>query len=719
MAVIGTIRTRFLWIMLLLIGVSMFLFLIMSEWESGAAILRGNKNSLGSIDGTTLDRVAFEDKVKENEDNMLLSKEDQSSLSEQERQGIREQTWKDLLSKTVMDKIYSKNGIQVTVDEQKELLRGELFPDPMIRQNFTDPNTGEYSGQTVVNFVNSLNQKDAGPEVAKRRRQWEAFKKYILDNRATTKYTTLISKGMYTPKWMNEMAYDEFTSSVDGKVLQVPYTSIPDASIKITDSDLKAYLNAHQKKYESKEESRKIKFAMFPVLPSAYDSNDVKKWMDTKFAELKLTDNDTTFLNVNSETPFNLAWTRKSEMSGAYADSIFNAPEGSFVGPYFDGMVYKVAKITNKKILSDSVQYSQIVLTINSDAEVQSKVKLFDSLFRVLDTLGGDMAALANAYSDDPTNTVQVGPNQAMKMGGAKGWATKANVPQNLAYFLFENDNGRYMKTQDNNKIYIIKVTQTKPVMPAVKVSYLAKTIIPSKETEDAILANVSKFASENQDATKFNASIKKLAPSSFREYSIGKNDHNVPGVGMARSMIKWVYENEKGKVSPQPFRVENQYLVVLVDNIKPEGLPTVDAIREELKVEVIKEKKIEMITKKIEDAKAANIEALAPKINATFMPVTGVSLAQSNVGAYGQEPAVAGAMLGAPKNKMTRPIPGVNGVYVCVAEKLNTTPATSPEQKKQAGNYYMQQMTRSLSQGLTQSIIDNVKLVDNRFNFY
>lgn len=719
MAVIGTIRTRFLWIMLILIGVSMFLFLIMSEWESGAAILRGNKNSLGSIDGTTLDRVAYEDKVKENEENMLLNKEEQTSLTEQERQSVREQTWKDMLSKTVMDKLFAKNGIIVTTEEQIELLRGELFPDPMIRQNFTDPNTGQYSGQAVVNFVNSLNQKDAGPEVAKRKRQWDAFKKYIISNRANTKYNNLVTKGLYTPKWMNEMVYEEFTSSADGKVLQLLYTSIPDANVKVTDDDLKAYLNAHQKKYESKAESRRIKFAMFPVLPSMYDSSDVQRWMAEKFAELKTTDNDTTFINVNSETPFNLAWTRKSELTGPYSDSILNAPEGSFVGPFYDGMVYKVAKITNKKVLSDSVQYSQIVLTVNSEAEAQVKIKLFDSLFRVLDTLGGDMAALANAYSEDQANSMQVGPNQMMKMGGAKGWATKATVPANLAYFLFDNDNGRYMKTQDNNKIYILKVTQTKPVMPAVKVSYLAKTIIPSKETEDLILSNVSKFASDNQDAKKFEASLKKLPASSTREFSIGKNDHNVPGIGMARSMVKWVYENDKGKVSPQPFRVDNQYLVVLVDNVKPEGIPTIDIIKEELKVEVIKEKKIEMLTKKITDAKATSIEALASKLNASYIPVTGVSMSQPQIGTYGYEPAVAGAMLGAAKGKMTTAIPGVQGVYVCITDKVNKTPAKSPAETIQAGNYFMQNMTRSLSQGFGQSVIDNLKLVDNRFSFY
>lgn len=719
MAVIGTIRTRFLWIMLILIGVSMFLFLIMSEWESGAAILRGNKNSLGSIDGTSLDRVAFEDKVKENEDNLLLNKEEQSSLTEQERQSVRDQTWKDLLNKTVLDKIFEKNGIQVCLNEQIELLRGDLFPDPLIRQNFTDQTTGQYSGQSVVNFVNSLSQKDAGPEVAKRRRQWDAFKKYIIDNRTTVKYSALVTKGIYSPKWMDEMIYDEYTTTVDGKVMQVPYSSIKDETIKVTDEDLKAYLNAHQKKYESKEESRGIKFAMFPVMPSYYDSMEVMKWMKEKYTELQTTDNDTTYITVNSETPYSLAWTRKNELSGPYADSILNAPVGSYVGPFFDGMVYKVAKITNKKVLSDSIQYAQIVLTINSDAEVQAKVKLFDSLFRVLDTLGGDMASIANAYSDDPENSVQMGPNQVMKMGGQKGWSTKTTVPKNLAYTLFDGDNGRYMKAQDNNKIYIVKVTQTKPNMPAVKVSYLAKTIIPSKETEDGILANVSKFAHDNQNAKAFDAALKKLSPSSTREFSIGKNDHNVPGIGMARNMVKWVYENEKGMVSPQPFRVENQYLVVLIDKIKPEGVPSIDAVREELKVEVIKEKKIEIITKKIADAKATSIDLLASKLNATFVPVSKVGMMQAQVGSYGTEPAVAGAMFASPKGKITAAIRGTQGVYVAMTELVNKTPAKNAMEKAQAGNYFLQNVTRSFAQGFTQSVIDNVKLVDNRFNFY
>ena len=696
----------------------MFLFLIMSEWESGVTIFRGNKNTLGSIDGTSLDRMAFEDKVKTNEDNMQMNKEDQSSLTEQERQSVREQTWKELLSKTVMDKIYAKNGIQVTTEEQIELLRGDMFPDPMIKQNFTDPNTGQYSGQNVVNFVNSLSQKDGGPEVAKRRVQWDNFKKYIIDNRSTTKYTALITKGMNSPKWMSEMVYNEFTTNVEGKVLQVPYTSIPDASVKIEDADLKAYLNAHQKKYESKTESRKIKFAMFPVLPSKYDSIAVQDWMASKLTDLKTTDNDTTFFNVNSELPYSLDWTRKSELSGAYADSIMSMPVGGIVGPYYDGMSFRIAKVTNKKVLSDSIKYSQIMLTIKSEAEVQSKVKLFDSLFKVLDTLGGDFAALANAYSEDPANSIQVGPNQMMKLGGAKDWATKQTVPANLAYFLLDNDNGRYMRAQEGSNIYILKVTQTKPNTPAVKVSYLTKSIIPSKETEDAILGNVSKFSSDNQKFTAFEASLKKMGPASTREFSVGKNDHNVPGLGMARSMVKWVYESKVGDVS-QPFRVDNQYVVVLLDKIKPEGLPNINDIKEELKVEVLKEKKAEMITKKITDAKATTIEALAPKLNASYIPVTGVTLAQPQVGTFGFEPAVAGAMLGQAKGKMSAPIVGMQGVYVCITDKVNTTPAKTQAEKDGAGTYFLQQSTRSLGQGLSQSIIDNAKLVDNRAEFY
>lgn len=719
MAIIGTIRTRFLWVMLILLGVSMFLFLIMSEWESGAAILRGSKSALGTIDGTPIERLDFEEKVKQNEETFLLSKEDNAQLNEQERQSIRDQTWTEMLNKAVMSKIYEKNGLTVTTDEQTELLRGDIFADPIIKQNFTDPNTGQFNGQMVVNFVQAISQKELSPELQKSKIQWENLKKYILENRPSTKYATLVNKGIYVPKWMGDMVYSEYATAADGKVLQVPYSSIKDESVKFDDNDLKAYLNAHPKKYESKTESRGIKFAMFPVLPSKYDSADIQKWMNEKIAEFKTTENDTTFINVNSEIPYGMEWTKRSDIMGPYSDTLFSAPVGSYVGPFFDGMVYKYAKVTTRKILSDSVQYAQLSITVNKQEELESKRKLFDSLFRVLDTLGGDFTSLANTYSDDPENSIPQANNMVMKKGGFKGWATKNTVPKEVAYFLFDNDNGRYMRTVVGNSLIILKVTQTKPTTPAIKIAYLAKSLIPSKETEDGILNTVSKFAQDNQDVTKFEAALKKLPPSSVREFSVGENDHNVPGLGMARNMVKWVYSNKKGAVSANPFRVDNQYLVVMVNSIRPKGLPAVEDVKEQLKTEVIKQKKVEMISKKITDAKATTMDALAQKLNASYIPVTNVTLGQPQIGTYGYEPAVAGAMIGGKKGTISKPIEGMQGVYVILTDKLVTDSKAIPIEKSQAIAYFAQMLTRSLGQGLPQSIIESVDLEDNRSTFY
>jgi hypothetical protein len=67
----------------------------------------------------------------------------------------------------------------------------------------------------------------------------------------------------------------------------------------------------------------------------------------------------------------------------------------------------------------------------------------------------------------------------------------------------------------------------------------------------------------------------------------------------------------------------------------------------------------------------------------------------------------------------MSAPIVGMQGVYVCITDKVNTTPAKTQAEKDGAGTYFLQQSTRSLGQGLSQSIIDNAKLVDNRAEFY
>ena len=516
------------------------------------------------------------------------------------------------------------------------------------------------------------------------------------------------------------MLYNDYTTTSDLSVIQLLYGSIPDKDVKIEDQDLKEYLTAHSKKYETKEESRRIKFVTFAVTPSTFDSLEVSKYMSEKFAELKTTDNDTVFINLYSESQYNGQWQRKSEMSGANIDSIFSLPVGGYAGPYYDGMAMKVAKVTNRKMLSDSVQYQQVFFSIKTQEEANAKIVIFDSLFKQLDTLGGDMTAIANAFSEDPANTQQISATEGMKLGGFKGWTTKSMVSPQLAYFLFDNNEGRYMKVQDDKGIYILKVVRDNPTVPAIKVSYLTKSIIPSKETEDGILSTVSKFANDNHDANKFELATKKISPLNTREFTLAENDYQIPGVGISRQLIRWVYEAKKFDVST-PFRVDDKYVVAMVRQIVPKGVPSVDQIKVELTSAVLKEKKAALLSKKVTAAAAKSIDLLASKLGVQVVQIPGVNFANPYVGNLSRngEPAVVGAAAGLVKGKLSSPIVGNEGVYVLVVNDVKPVPVKDASQYKIYGSGVGQQIASRIVSGIAKAIVEKANITDNRSTFY
>ena len=80
-----------------------------------------------------------------------------------------------------------------------------------------------------------------------------------------------------------------------------------------------------------------------------------------------------------------------------------------------------------------------------------------------------------------------------------------------------------------------------------------------------------AQFAAESRNAKQFEAAVtsKKLVP---RVAEVRPNDYTIIGLGSARSLIKWVYENKKGNVS-EPTNLGDKFVVALIAETK-EVLP-------------------------------------------------------------------------------------------------------------------------------------------------
>ncbi len=711
MAVIGTIRKRS-GLLIFLIGLSIVGFLVMDATNSQGSILKGRKDSIGKVNG---EKIAYTDFSRKYEEN-LKNAEDQmrgQPMGDDQRSYVRNQTWTDMVNDIIFANVYEKLGINVTGEEMSELATGENASQYIKNdQQFRNPQTGQFDPAQVRLYLNRLDQDPEGVEPGTVRRQWIKFETLLKQNQYQQKYTTLITKGLYVPTWMAEMTYNDQSRLVDFKYVLLPYVDVKDEDVKVSDDDLKKYIADHAAKYKIEDETRKFQYVTFDIAPSAGDTARTVQSLEEKraeFAQGEKAADDSVFVKLYSETPFDEVYYDKDKLFSTVKDSFFALPVKSIVGPYIDGKSARLAKISDRKMISDSVHVREIVISfagVTSQDVANVKFKLIDSIVRQVDTLKQDFGQFAAAFSDDPMGKMR---------GGDIGWVKQNEKEKNyndMVFFRAQKGKIYRIPSQKENAIHLVQVVEDRPTKVGVQVSYLSKEIIPSPETERNIYGNATNFAAENQTEAKFREAGKKLNAKTVE--SIKKDEFQVQGLGAARELVKWAFNAKKGDVS-SIFTVDKKHVVALVEAVRAAGLPDVDAVRDQVKPEVLREKKFELLSKKLTDAKANSIDELASKLSKPVGDAARISFASPGMN-NAFEPKVVGAALTIAKGKLSAPVKGNEGVYA-----VQTTNIQEPA-KQTDYSVYSFQMAQQL-QGKSRYANEVQKKLsdvsDDRFDFF
>lgn len=710
MAAIGRIRQHS-GLLIGIIGLSIVGFLLMDATNSQFGILKGSKDTVGKINGES---VSYTDYMRKYEDNIKNLETQMSSrgqaVGDEQRNFMRNQTWNDMVSEVIYNKVYENLGLTVTPDEMGELATG-THPHPYIVQNFTNPQTGQFDPKIVENVLRSLDQDEQGAEPGTRRKQWLNFESEMKKNQYKTKYENLITKAFYSPTWMSEEAYLDQSKTVDFRFVELPYTDVKDEDIKVTDDDLKKFISNHAAVFNQEEESRRIQYVAFDVVPSSSDSASTIAWLQEKraeFAEGKTASDDSFFVKLNSDEPFNEIYLEKDKIMSSVRDSLFAKPVKSLVGPFLDNGSFKIAKIVDRKMISDSVKVRDITISFNGVKDQEgfaAKLKLVDSVYKAIDSLKADFSLMAIQYSDDPASKMA---------GGNIGWVKlNEKEPQynNLIFYRAARGKTYKVPTNADNAFHIIQVIDDKPSKTAVQVAYLSKEIIPSPDTEKEIYGNASKFVADNQTAEKFKKSGETAG---IKSIDVKKDDYTIYGVGNARELVRWAYNAKKGDVS-NIVSVDKKHLVAMLEVVKAKGLPEVDAVRENAKAMFLQEKKSELLAQKIKDANASSIDVLASKFGKQVQQADKSSFSSPAMGAA-YEPNVVAVALKTPAGKLSAPIKGRTGEYVVQTIAVNEPPKTTDfslyaSQAKQKAQYKSR-----LADGAQRKL---AKVEDDRFDFF
>ena len=407
MSVIQTIRDKAAWLVFGLIALSLTGFLLMDAFVGKSRLFGGNSTVIGSVDGEKLDYVKFQQQVSDREDGY---KKQGYPMNDMMQQNIKDQVWKEFVENSVMDGIYDKLGIDVGDKELNDMLVGpNAIPD--IKRSFTDPKTGIFDAQAAASTINQLRtiykgnkRSDQGYDQA--RRFFEESIPQIIKSRQREKYMALIGNSTYIPKWMAEKMNADNNEIASINFVDVPYSTVADSTIKITDDQIIEFISNHKEQYKQ-EETRSIAYVAFNASPTATDSAKILQQLLLLKPEFDTTKDVAAFVARNgSETGYLDQYLPKSRIQVPKKDSIFPLKNGQLYGPYLDANTYVIAKKVDEKELPDSVRARHILVAVVDPKSGQpimddsTAKKKIDSIKTLVDR-GVSFDSLAAKLSDD------------------------------------------------------------------------------------------------------------------------------------------------------------------------------------------------------------------------------------------------------------------------------------------------------------------------------
>jgi len=695
MAVIEKIRSKS-GALIGIIGFSLVAFIAGDLFSSKNGFFSGSDNTVGIIGGKKIDVMDYNSKVEEYVENYKTQSNNQT-VDQATMDQIREQAWKRFVDDMVLGEQYSKLGLTCSPDELFDMVQGKNI-DPQIRQAFTDPKTGQFNPSAVISF---LKNKDKDPKSAA---QWLAFEKSLKEARVAQKFKDIIKGGLYVSNFEAKENFIEMNRTANVKYVMIPYASLADSTIAVSDADLKAVYNENLKKYKQPD-SRTVEYVAFNVKPSDVDIKSASAEFAKLFEEFKTTSNDSSFMVANSDQPLDDTYHKKGTLPLDIDSVMFSAAVGKVMGPFNMNGAYSASKLIAVKTMADSVKARHILIKIEPGKSDVAKAT-GDSIITAIKG-GAKFEDMAIKYSIDQA---------ANAKGGDLGWFNYQMMVQPFSEACFNSSKGALITVETQFGLHVIDITDMSAASRQVKVATLVNKVEPSAKTIQIIFTKANEFANKFNNADSFDKGIKDQNLTKLTEQNIQENNRQVGGFENSRDLIRWSFKAKLGEVS-KAFDFGNAYVVAKLTDLREKGTSTIEQVKEQLTTEARKDKKAQMFIDQLTKAGSSNIDAIASKVKQTVMAAENVSFASPFLGNAGFEGSVVGNLMTLKAGQVSKPIKGNAGVYVVVVNNYNEP--TLPKEFKESANQLNQQLQGRAQYEVENALKEKADITDHRGRFY
>ena len=667
MAALGSIRKRGV-TLIIIVALGLFAF-IAGDMFKGCEYFEGMKRQqVGEVLGEKVSYQDFQKLVEEYSDVIKMT-QGRDNLSPEEQNQLYDQVWNTYVNNKLIEAEAKKLGLAVTDKELQDILKEGT--NPLLMQSpFVNQQTGRFDLSLLTKFQADYQKALADPQLAEQYQRinnfWLFLEKTLREQTLSQKYYALLAHCLFSNPVSAKMAFEGQNVESEVELASLAYSSVNDNDVKITDADLKSYYDAHKEEFKQYVESRDIKYVTYQVTASQEDHGALMKTMLEAARGLQDgTAPAEVVRKAQSQIPYaGIAVTRAAlpQDIAAKVDSMTVGQVTSTPFQSYDNTL-NVIKLIAKTEQPDSIEYRQIQVY---DASVDGARAKADSIYKALQA-GANFDTLAVKYGQ---------PGQKMWLTSAMyerstslDGDTKALL--NALNTLGVNETRNLELTQGN---IILQVTNRRAMTTKYDVAVVKHSIDFSKNTYSDAYNKFSQFVSENQTLEDIEKNAQKFGFQVLERKDITSTDHTVVGIHGTNEALRWVFDAKPGNVS-QLYECGNndQLLVIAVTGIHPVGYRDFESIKEQIKPMVIRDKKFEMLSAKLN---GVNSIAAAKQKGATVTTVPQVTFsAPVFVQATGaSEPAISGAVAATQQGKFnTKVIKGNAGAYmVQVTKKTN-----------------------------------------------
>ena len=700
MAILGKIREKSI-VLILVIGMALFAFVISGVFDGAGTM---SQDPVAIVGDEKVNIEQYSRRVDALERNTGMSN----------IQAVNT-VWDQIVAEYSFKQMQEELGLAIGRGHVENFISNS----PSFRQDSRFQNAlGQFDIVAFTDFIND--SKINNPELY---RQWQLQEESIKSSISKQLYATMIRSGIYHTAFDGKAIHALENDKISVSYVKVPYSSIPDSLVNVSDREIKKYINVNSDDFEV-EEGRSIRYVVFDEMASVEDNltieNELKKLLEPQvifnevseseetLASFSQTDNVQEFIAEYSDLPYTETYQTKAQL-GTYANTLFELKEGEVFGPYKDGSQFKLSRMMDVD-RGGSVKARHILFAYSGSQSASTEVTRTKSearreayrVLRLAREKGADFAELAMTYSDGPSKN----------RGGDLGFFRRGDMAEAFNNYAFTKPIGSVGVVETDFGYHIVEIQEKEDV---VLIASVVKKIVPSEATSNEVFRMATEFEIDCKK-NGFTSAAESSGNDSRSAANLSLMQESIPGLGVQRAIIKWAFEEETGLNDIKRFDLMGGgYVVVELTEVKAAGFSTVEDAKNRVLPTLLQDKKYELLVSKY--GNNSTLSNLSEDYGQIISTSSAINAAAGSIAGAGTEPFVVGSGFSLQMNETSGLIKGKQGVFLLEVDLFEEAdPLRSYEGYS---SLLSEEVINRLRPLIDEVIRDQYDVVDNRFDYF